>query len=215
MSKPFNALDRLPPYHIVQNFMGNELIERLLAYALTHETEFAPTKVGKHNKGRFDPKIRVSRVLRDFGPLRTELDARFRAAMPSTVTELRLSPFDLADCEIELVAHGDGAFYNRHIDTSVDAPTDKTQRILTGVLYFHALPQSFSGGQLRLYSFSASETGRFIDIAPERDKLVLFPAWAPHAVLPVTCPSGAFAHSRFAINCWYRRPNPHPIPAAD
>lgn len=132
MSKLLNALDRLPPYHIVQNFIGNELIERLLAYAIAHETEFAPTKVGKHNKRRLDPKIHVSRVLRDFGPLRTELDARFRAAMPPTITELRLSPFDLADCEIELVAHGDDAFYKRHIDTSVDAPTDKTQPCKVG-----------------------------------------------------------------------------------
>ena len=33
---------------------------------------------------------------------------RFRAAMPQAVAELKLSAFDLAQCEFELVAHGDG-----------------------------------------------------------------------------------------------------------
>jgi Rps23 Pro-64 3,4-dihydroxylase Tpa1-like proline 4-hydroxylase len=204
-----NIFDCLPPYYIVQDFLGNDLIERLLAYAQARETEFVPTSVG-NTVGRIDPEIRVSRVLWDFGILRDELDARFRAAMPQAIANLRLAPFDLARCEIELVAHGDGAFYQRHIDTATGMPDAKTQRALTCVLYFHALPKSYSGGQLRLYSFSLPEAeGSFVDIQPERDQLVLFPAWAPHEVLPVSCPSGAFAHSRFAINCWYRRPNPN------
>lgn len=205
--KSSDPFDRIPPYRVVPNFLGNDLIERLLAHAQARETEFVPTDVGNTDR-RINPEIRVSLVLRDFGDLREELIARFRAAMPQAMADLRLAPFDLARCEIELVAHGDGAFYRRHIDTITGMPDAKSQRALTGVLYFHALPKGFGGGQLRLYAFAESGD-YFVDIEPERDQLVLFPAWAPHEVMPISCPSGEFAQSRFAINCWYRRPNPH------
>lgn len=206
----FKPFDRIPPYRIVQDFLGNDLVNRLLAYAEAMEAEFVPTKVGKREV-RFDPEIRVSRVLRDFGGLRDELIVRFEGIQQQAITDLAISPFDLAHCEIELVAHNDGAFYKRHIDTMTGIMDEKTQRVLTAVLYFHSLPKGFNGGQFRLYSFSGEH---FIDIEPERDTLVLFPSWAPHEVLPISCLSSAFEQSRFAINCWYRRPNPHRSKAA-
>jgi SM-20-related protein len=198
-----NPFDRLPSYHVVHAFLGEELIERLLECAKKHENNFLPTKVGL-SEGSFDPEIRISRVLRDFPQLRTELSARFRQRMPQAIHELGLSPFELAGCEIELVAHGDGAFYKRHIDTATGIQNAQTQRVLTGVLYFHTLPKAYTGGELRLHAFSSPERGeRFVDIEPERDKLVLFPSWAPHEVLPIVSPGRKFEDSRFAINCWF------------
>ena len=207
VKEPSNPFDRIPPYRIVQDFLGNDLIERLLEHAKVREPEFVSTKVG-NTEGHLDPEVRISRVPPDFGVLRTELELRFKGAMPEAIAGLRLTPFELIRCEIELVAHNDGAFYKRHIDTQTEIQNAETQRVLTGVLYFYALPKGFSGGQLRLYSCSLSGEN-FIDIEPVRDQLVLFPAWAPHEVLPVSCPSGEFAQSRFAVNCWYRRANPH------
>lgn len=202
-----NPFDRIPPYVIVQAFLGDDLIESLLAYAKARELDFVTTGVGKER--RIDPEIRVSKALRDFGPLSAELAERFRAVMPEAIADLRITPFVLANCEMELVAHNEGAFFKRHIDTMTGIPDEKTQRVLTGVLYFHSLPKGFSGGQFRLHAFSSPESGEnFIDIEPERDQLILFPAWAPHEVLPICCPSGAFEQSRFAVNCWYKRPNP-------
>jgi Rps23 Pro-64 3,4-dihydroxylase Tpa1-like proline 4-hydroxylase len=43
----------------------------------------------------------------------------------------------------------------------------------------------------------------FHDVEPLHNSLVVFPAWLPHEVLKVSCPSGRFADSRFAINCWF------------
>lgn len=202
LSQPFGSI---PPHRIVQGFLGEELIGRLLAYAQARENAFTETKVGN---GRIDPEIRVSRVLRDFGELRAEIEHRFRAIVPWAMGELRLLPFELAKCEIELAAHGDGAFYLRHIDTRVHNPDAETQRAMTGVLYFHALPKGYGGGQLRLYALD-SRGEHYVDIEPERDQLLLFPAWAPHEVRPISCPSGKFSDSRFAINCWYRCPASH------
>ena len=207
----FAASTRPFPYHVVPNFLGNDWVERLLAYAIEHQSAFVASGLGYGAIARIDPCVRVSSILRDFGALRAELAPLFRAAMPQAVSELRLSPFEPASCEIELVAHGDGAFFKRHIDTitQADDPDIKTQRVLTGVYYFHSMPKHFSGGQLRMHALVPQEQGgSFIDIEPERDQLVLFPAWAPHEVLPVSCPSQAIEHARFAINCWYRRLRP-------
>ncbi len=200
-----NPFDKIPPYKIVDGFLGEALICGLLDHARAEEANFSPTKVGKA-EGILDPGIRVSKVHRDFGELRDELKASFEKMMPKAIEELRIPPFDLAHCEIELVAHNDGAFYKRHIDTRTGVPDTKSQRALTGVLYFHSQPKQFSGGQFRLFSLNSQN---FVDIEPQSDRLVLFPSWAPHEVMPISCPSGKFEHSRFAINCWYRRPNPH------
>jgi SM-20-related protein len=202
---PLQPFDRIPPHRIVRGFLGEELIGRLLAYAQAKEDAFTETEVGG---GRIDPEIRVSRVLRNFGELHDEIEQRFRAIIPQAMADLGLLPFELAKCEMELVAHGDGAFYQRHIDTRIHNPDAKTQRAMTGVLYFHAQPKGYGGGQLRLYAFDPGSE-HYVDIESERDLLLLFPAWAPHEVMPVSCPSGKFADSRFAINCWYRRPVPH------
>jgi len=145
MKKQPNVFSRIPPYRIVPCFLGDDLIERLIAYAIAKQTEFRPTKIGQFDKC-LDPNIRVSRVLRDFDDLYEPLKIRFQEIKQQAILDLKLSPFELAHCEIELVAHEDGAFYKRHIDTATNRPEAKTQRIMTGVLYFHRLPKCFSGG---------------------------------------------------------------------
>lgn len=202
---PASLLDRIPPYQVVDGFLGDVLIDRLLSFAMDHESDFVPSDVGYGHSNFTAPEVRVSSMLRDLGSMRAELAYRFKGIMQEAVSRLKLSPFDLARLEIEMVAHQDGAFFQRHIDTQTGIPDAETQRVLTAVLYLHALPKGFDGGQFRLFSLSGKN---FIDIEPLRDRLVLFPSWVPHEVLPVSCPSKIFEQSRFAINCWYRRRTP-------
>ena len=79
--------------------------------------------------------------------------------------------------------------------------------VLSGVYYFNAEPKAFTGGALRLHAIGGKNGENFVDIEPVRNGLLVFPAWAPHEVLPVSCPSKRFINSRFAINCWvwYKR----------
>ncbi len=126
--------------------------------------------------------------------------------LPRAIDALGLAPFALAGLSMEMAAHGDSDFYRRHIDTFTGSDRAGRDRALTGVYYFHATPKGFSGGELRLHSIRPAEQGgTFADIEPVHDRLLLFPAWAPHEVRPVSLPDGAFAQSRFAINCWYNR----------
>ncbi|WP_445682889.1 2OG-Fe(II) oxygenase [Radicibacter daui] len=207
MTAAMHAFEDLPPCHRIAGLMGPAMVERLLELALTQERMFVPTKVGSGTAGVVNPVIRSSLLLRDFGGLRQELEACFTAVLDEAIRLLRLSPFRLDRLELELVAHNEGAFYSEHIDTFTAQPdAHRSDRVLTGVYYFHRQPKAFSGGDLRLHAIAPAADGerRFIDIPPDLDTLVLFPSWVPHEVRQVSCPSGSFADSRFALSCWYR-----------
>lgn len=200
------AFEDLVPHHRIEKFMGPAMVQDLLDLAIERDGTFMPTAVGNGTTGIVNPAIRSSLLIRDLGLLRAQLEARFAAALEETIGILRLSPIRLHSLELELVAHNDGAFYGEHIDTFTAQSDTRSDRALTGVYYFHRSPKAFSGGALRLHAIAPAAHGerRFVDIEPEQDMFVLFPSWVPHEVRRVSCPSGAFADSRFALNCWYR-----------
>lgn len=192
----------LPPYLVIRDFLGEQTMSALLAYALDHQHAFAPTSVGL--KGAINPGYRRSLALRDLGPFRPIFEAKMVALLPDLVSELRCTPVQSPKIELELVAHNDGAFYRRHLDTQT-ATDHESLRLVSAVYYFHDTPQAFSGGALRLHAFGDSAPDAHVDIAPQRDSLLVFPSWAPHEVMPVSCPSRRFSDSRFAVNCWFHR----------
>jgi SM-20-related protein len=191
----------MPPFRVRRDFLGPEVVRDLLDFAIGRQADYRPTGVGPDPAGSVKPDVRVSLGLRDLGPFEPLLEAAVRAAAPGLIAELGMAPIEISQIELQLVAHGDGAFYKRHIDTATLGNT-RAPRILSGVFYFHREPKAFSGGALRLYAIG--DEARFVDVEPERNALVAFPSWAPHEVLPVARPSDDFADSRFAINCWVR-----------
>jgi Rps23 Pro-64 3,4-dihydroxylase Tpa1-like proline 4-hydroxylase len=198
------VFDRLPPYHIMENFLGQALIDRLIDHVLENQGRFEESTVGS-SEGRIDQEVRVSSILRDFGPLKTEIKSRFKAVFPEVLERLRMPDFELYGTEREIVAHGNGAFYNRHIDTFTGAG-EFSVRALTAVYYFHAQPKNFQGGELRLLPLRNNQADSiYLDVEPINDRLLLFPSWVPHRVMPVISDSADFRDSRFAINCWYHK----------
>lgn len=200
----------LPPHRLVRDFLPQEMAEALLTWAIENEARFEPTKVGNGEAEREDSQLRVSVSIRRFGDLKRELRRRFLEIAPSLISTLRVNPLEIVDSELELVAHRDGAFYGRHIDTRTGACKGDTDfRFLSAVYYIHRRPKAFCGGALRLHRFgNAGADAAFLDIEPEHNALVAFPSWAAHEVRPIGCPSGEFAHSRFAVNIWLRAPLP-------
>jgi SM-20-related protein len=202
----------LPPHRLIRDFLPASLAEALLAWAVENEAIFKPTTVGSRSGKRVDPQIRVSISVRKFGPLKEELSRRILAVAPDLICDLRVNPLEIADTELELVAHNDGAFYGRHIDTFTGSGSDGgSHRFVSAVYYIHQRPKPFSGGALRLHRFGAAGgDGDFLDIEPEHNLLAVFPSWAAHEVRPISCPSKAFAHSRFAVNIWILSPSTPP-----
>jgi len=202
---PTRPVSLLPPYRVVHDYLDAGPVEALLQLALSREADFVPTQLGSRDNAKFKPAFRTSLFLMPREALEGVFDARPRALTPMLVADMRLTAFEISGVELELVAHGDGAFYKRHIDTETGGDA-KSQRLLSGVNYFNHRPKAFSGGALRLYAIGDNE--RSIDIEPEHNSLLVFPSWAPHEVRPVICPSGRFIDSRFAVNCWMRRRTP-------
>jgi SM-20-related protein len=195
---------KVPPYRIVRDWLGTKAVERLLAYAKSNADLFEDSDLGSGKERRIDHTVRISKTL-DLGALRSEVRTKVRHLLPAMFETLGYQPFT-PKFETELVAHGHGAFFARHIDTDLYDERHGSRRVISAVYYFHSMPKAFSGGALRIHSLCASgETGPFVDIAPDNDTLVFFPSWFPHEVLPIRCPSGQFQDSRFAINCWIHR----------
>ncbi len=192
----------MPPYLLLRDFLDEATVAGLLDYAHAHQSEFGPTKVGGAN---VNPSVRKSESVRQIGHYRRVLKTRIFDLLPTIVAKLGMALPETLRFETELVAHGDGAFYKRHIDTRTASDLNHL-RVLSGVYYFHSLPKAFSGGALRFYAIGGTDENH-VDIEPTRNSLLVFPSWAPHEVMPVSCPSQRFSDSRFAINCWVHRAN--------
>ncbi len=211
IDSPANPLERAPTVAVRDAILSADDLSELLAFAVAHETAFAPTGVGNTGAGTpgLNPKVRISRGLsaEHFTPWRDRIEAIVAPLLPGILSDLGMKAFAIARYEIELVRHNDGDYYRRHIDTHT-GPSDRARRAISLVYYFNAEPKAFTGGALRLYALNRNDV--FVDIEPERNRLVAFASWVPHEVMPVSCPSGRFGDSRFAINCWVRMKPPTP-----
>jgi len=200
----------MPPYRLVRDFLPPPTPGHLLDWAIGNEAEFTPTVVDYQQQNGQDPTVRVSLGVRKFGPLEAMLREHVLKIAPVLIEELRVSLSGISRVELEFVAHNDGAFFTRHIDTETGARWAADGiRFLSGVYYLHHQPKAFTGGCLRLFPFGGD--GRqeaFVDVEPEHNTLVVFPSWVAHEVRPIHCPSKRFAHSRFAINIWLRAAPP-------
>ena len=200
MSEPSFLAGRFLPHRIFPGWLGETESESLLAYALAAEARFVPTKLNDHGTGHLDRIVRESRVLRDLGDFADPLRKKALALQSGLETAFDMTHTPPNSTQIELVAHGDGAFYRPHIDTFTgDEYMSGGRRRLTMVYYFHRLPRCFSGGQLRLFDLGGNQT---IDIEPTHDSLLVFPSAARHEVERISCPDAGFADGRFAVNIW-------------
>lgn len=184
---------------VIEDFLDARSVAALLDYCETNERRFAPTTVQVEDGTRVEPSSRISLGLEDLGPWQKLLEDRFRAAEPLLREQLGIGAYDVADIELQIAAHNDGAFFRRHSDRFTGWGLD---RVISAVYYFHRGPCGFTGGALRLYPLTGEG---YLDVGPVHNRLVAFPSFVQHEVTRVACPSGAFMDSRFAINCWFRR----------
>jgi Rps23 Pro-64 3,4-dihydroxylase Tpa1-like proline 4-hydroxylase len=199
----------MPPYLLLRDFLEEKMVAALLDYALSHQSDFTPATVWTSDSQRIDPSARVSMGMRDLGEFKKVLETMILELLPKLTTELRVTPIEAPILELELVAHGDGAFFTQHVDAIGNDPDHKRIRVLSAVYYFNAEPRAFTGGALRLHAIGGKEGENFVDIEPVRNSLLVFLSWAPHEVMPVSCSSKRFIDSRFAINCWVQVMKPY------
>ena len=200
MSQPSFLAGHFAPHRILPGWLGESAAARLLAYSLDAEARFMPTKLADHGAGRLDAVVRQSSVLKDLGAFARPLCRKALSLQAGLETAFDMAHTPANSTQIEMVAHGDGAFYRPHTDTySGDEYTPGGRRRLTMVYYLHRQPRRFTGGRLRMFDLAGEQS---IEIEPTHDSLLVFPSSTRHEVETISCPDGAFADSRFAVNIW-------------
>ncbi len=203
-----------PPFARILDFLPADEHQRLFDWALSIHDDFQPATVSRGQSDRelrVDPELRIALTARKLGPLEELLRDRLLRALPDLMASTGTRGEPPTSLELELAAHGDGAYYCPHIDIPVGADRKPLgarpgeDRVLSAVYYFYAEPKRFSGGELRLYPFGPIDEANHVDLEPARNSLVAFPSWLPHEVRPIQVPSGRFEDYRFALNCWYCR----------
>jgi Rps23 Pro-64 3,4-dihydroxylase Tpa1-like proline 4-hydroxylase len=195
----------------IDNFLTNEEYHQCLEATLTSESSFLFSQVLKefnHNEDEsskdYDFHYRHSLICNCKLPELTDLiTQRIQEKLPDLLKQLGIAPFLIAPrLETQLTAHNDGHYFKPHVD---DGVPETAGRMISFVYYFYREPKLFTGGQLRVFNRSPQETTGTLGyklIEPRNNSIVFFPSRYIHEVLPVNCPSKAFADSKFTINGW-------------
>ena len=202
------------PVCIIDDFLGSDACARLHAFAVDNEAAFAPSRVHTREQRQV-----IQTGLRDsftfsgsFGPQMAPFHARLDESYDRIAARLGTGLFERNPTELHMVAHRDGQYLGRHIDTQT-SPTPSApvnNRVMTLIYYFNREPRAFTGGDLVIYPMigDAHEV-----IAPRADRLVAIPSFAPHEILPVEVPGNRFADARVALVSWLVRPPAAASPA--
>jgi SM-20-related protein len=189
------------PHLVMPGALEPSLCDSLLTHAIGERARSQPGKVAGGSSGHALVAPDVRKVMAVHGS--SEITAAFARLvdgwLPGVRASLGMRPAGRGDIEVSMVAYGDGDHYVRHIDTYTGTAASGPPREITFVGYFFREPRGFTGGALRLFDIHGRE---HVDIEPTSGLVTAFPSWLPHEVLPVSCPTGAFADSRFAVNIW-------------
>jgi Rps23 Pro-64 3,4-dihydroxylase Tpa1-like proline 4-hydroxylase len=195
--------DVLPSSYVqLDQFLTANELSRLLDYTFQKEAEFVSTSTSTG-----DVSYRKSVVLHSFPEFSNLITQRIQAIIPDVLAKLAMPQFPVTQVESQLTGHNDGNYYKIHND---NGSPDTATRELTYVYYFYREPKAFSGGELLIYDSRIEnnfyvQAESFHTIEPRNNSIVFFLSRYMHEVLPIQCPSRAFADSRFTINGWVRR----------
>lgn len=197
----------LPKVAIIEDFLSQGDHDALLSFVFANRGSFRAAPV--YDLGRPSVNTTQRRGLKLGGrnlPVMAPLVERLKCEQEALFRQVGMKPAPVVEFETELAAYNDGGFFHEHIDTltgSVKREQGIEQaRALSAVYYFYRQPRAFAGGRLRMWGYSDGKDRPHFDITPSDNVLVAFPSFAMHEVLPISCPSGDYEDSRFAVNCW-------------
>jgi Rps23 Pro-64 3,4-dihydroxylase Tpa1-like proline 4-hydroxylase len=196
--------DLISRYAQIDNFLTAAEKNKLIKYVLAKESQFVTTSTSTNAED-----YRRSMVLHSFPEFSELMVNRIKAILPDVLRKLNIPSFPLGEIEAQLTMHNDNNFYKLHNDSG---SPDTATRFFTYVYYFYREPKGFSGGELQIYDSKIENNfyvadATFRTVEPRNNSIVFFLSRYMHEVLRVSCPSKAFADSRFTINGWVRKAN--------
>src|SRR4051812_42638459 len=201
------SLELPPHYFVVHNFLSLEEAEQTSAHILAHGAEFEDATISLYtNQHASSPvnNLRRARVLNTVADIMHMFVPKLNTLMPRFATDLRMPRLPLSKLECQITAHGDGDFFNTHIDNGLP---DIAHRRISWVYYIHQEPKRFTGGVLRFYNMvlegRLNTCGQHAsDYDPVRNSLIMFPSHCHHEVTPIGCSASALADQRLTVNGW-------------
>ncbi len=197
-------------YFFRENFLSHSENQQLLNYVLPKKSDFVPAVISNESATNSFKKNENRRalVLEYFAQFEGLIVKKIPEILPGVLKKLNVPEFSINKFETQLTAHNDGNFYKTHVDNQYPVNT----RVITYVYYFYQEPKAFTGGNLRIYDSKIqgkyySKADTFKTIEPQNNSIIFFLSSYLHEVLPVSCPSQAFADSRFTINGWIHSTN--------
>ena len=191
---------------IFDEFLAAEEWRSLINYVMQNAQAFAATQViGSNGESRNDGRYRRSRALFDLGSFHELFSRRLLTFLPYVVSRLGDPGFAVSQMEVQLTGTNHQEFFRMHTDND---SVDVSGRRITFVYFFFREPRGFDGGELRIYdthreNSAAVAEGPYHTIQPAQNQVVFFNSSTLHEVMPVNCPSGDFADSRFTVNGWF------------
>lgn len=197
------VLDRTASGRIVvlEEFLARPELDDLVGWVLSREAEFDASRViSLAGPGRQSPTHRRSTVLYTPGPFRAIFEQRLMSVLDHVRMRLDSPRIPVREIEMQITGSNDGDYFHAHDDNGHQSVAN---RKLTYVYFFHREPIPFSGGRLRIYGDSRSESS-VIEVEPAQNQIVFFLPHLPHEIEMVHCSSRRFADSRFTVNGWYK-----------
>src|SRR5580658_2614213 len=88
----------MPPHLVLHDFLDEDTVAGLLNYALSHQADFAPTRLFTK---KVNPSIRLSTSLRELGRYRDILKKKILAMVPGVAASLQVTSVKAPDLETE------------------------------------------------------------------------------------------------------------------
>jgi len=181
-----------------KQFLPNDACKELLNTSLELESNFEKSSLTHGVNPEYRSSLTISEsYYTNFGMFyRNKLSILLADYLKTDHQEIA----EKNNIEIQMTAHGDGAYFLPHQDN-----THSIKRKLTCVYYYFAEPKPFSGGDLIVYDLKDGQQNMalsFTRIIPENNLLVVFPSQFWHQVTPVGLIDNQFKNNRFSITSW-------------
>src|SRR5260370_21338988 len=109
-----DVFSKPPAYGRIANWLGPQMVVRLLDYAQSQRDSFFVSGVGKGDNKRVDLRVRRSTRLKDLGELKDELRERARTALPAMFQQLGTTAFQPKVFELDSLVARARACDSRH-----------------------------------------------------------------------------------------------------
>jgi Rps23 Pro-64 3,4-dihydroxylase Tpa1-like proline 4-hydroxylase len=190
---------RAAPFVLLKDFLPRDFHDALIPLLVASQNRLVPATIG-HDE--YTPEGRQTLDFPDDWEGRQRFKDCVREILSRVTPRLHVPPVKLRRIELAVRAYLNGHFYKMHMDTT--PKNIHGDRVVSFVYFFHRVPRRYEGGELLLFETDVRadkySQARFSRIVPEDNAIILFPSNFYHSVLPVRCPGGEFADSRFVLN---------------